>query len=96
MGLKLCEARIWEHGSRDRFSAFYCGVTPQRKVIMITEYLTVANAAHEVGLSYRQMANYVQEGKVPSEWMGHIRILKRTDVQTFKNWHAANGGRWPR
>jgi hypothetical protein len=78
-------------------------VTPQREEInMNTIYQTVADAAETVGrisgrqLSYRQLSNYVQEGKIPSERMGHIRILKRTDIEKFAAWYAVNGGRWAR
>jgi hypothetical protein len=63
--------------------------------MITTEYMTVADAAELIGsISYRQLSNYVQEGKVPSERLGHIRILKRTDVVAFQKWHAVNGGRW--
>jgi predicted DNA-binding transcriptional regulator AlpA len=61
------------------------------------EYWTMTEIAEDMGISRVQIFHYVSDGRLPSDRIGHLIVIRDADYQNFKRRHRAGEfRRWPK
>jgi excisionase family DNA binding protein len=56
----------------------------------LDEYVTVKEAAEILSVSDGRVRQYIMENRLPSQKVGNLRLIKRSDVESFE---AKDSGR---